>query len=345
MELRHLDALLAIDEWGSFTAAADVLHTVQSNVSDMVRQLESELGVALLVRNRRGAEATEFGAVVLDRARRIRSEIEALRQDISMLRGLEAGHATLGVVGTISRWLAPAVVAALEARAAGVHVLIHEAASERLAAEVAERQLAQAVVTEPINDARLRVEHLLEEDLVALVPRQLELGDGPVAFEELARHRMILPPLGNPLRAEIDQAARAAGVELQVPVEVEGVRLIADFVAAGAGITIVPATAAPAASEALRTHAIAEMPPRRLALVTARDGYLSLADRTVRSMVIALVRSISPGDAPGAPGQPVASIEDVPPDGADGPSTTTSAGGDDDGEGAAPARVNRRAST
>src|SRR4051794_31753556 len=168
MELRHLDALLAIAEEGSFTAAADVLHTVQSNVSDMVRQLESELGASLLVRSRRGAEPTEFGVVVLDRARRIRSEMEALRQDISMLRGLEAGRATLGVVGTISRWLAPTVVAALEARAAGVHVLIHEAASERLAAEVAERQIAQAVVTEPIVDARLLVEHLLEEDIVAL---------------------------------------------------------------------------------------------------------------------------------------------------------------------------------
>jgi DNA-binding transcriptional LysR family regulator len=343
MELRHLDALLAIDEWGSFTAAADVLHTVQSNVSDMVRQLESELGVALLVRNRRGADATEFGEVVLDRARRIRSEMEALRQDISMLRGLEAGHATLGVVGTISRWLAPAVVATLAERAAGVHVLIHEAASERLAAEVAERQLAQAVVTEPISDARLRVEHLLEEDLVALVPRQLVLGPGPVEFGELARHRMILPPLGNPLRAEIDQAARAAGVELQVPVEVEGVRLIADFVAAGAGITIVPATAAPSESDVLRTHAIVDMPPRRLALVTARDGYLSLADRTVRSMVLTLVRSIGAANPPGAPAQPVASIDDVPPDGADGPPTAASAA--DDGDGAAPARVARRATT
>ena len=50
MELRHLETLLAIDQEGSFTAAADALNTVQSNVSDQIRQLEGELGVALLVR-------------------------------------------------------------------------------------------------------------------------------------------------------------------------------------------------------------------------------------------------------------------------------------------------------
>ena len=48
MELRHLDTLLAIAEEGSFTAAADALATVQSNVSLQVRQLEEELGAELL---------------------------------------------------------------------------------------------------------------------------------------------------------------------------------------------------------------------------------------------------------------------------------------------------------
>ena len=57
MELRHLETLLAIAEEGSFTAAADALNTVQSNVSDQIRQLEHELGVPLLVRGRRGARA------------------------------------------------------------------------------------------------------------------------------------------------------------------------------------------------------------------------------------------------------------------------------------------------
>ena len=68
MELRHLETLLAIAEEGSFTAAADALATVQSNVSDQVRQLERELGVPLLVRSRRGAVPTEFGLLVLEGA-------------------------------------------------------------------------------------------------------------------------------------------------------------------------------------------------------------------------------------------------------------------------------------
>src|ERR1051325_9840606 len=76
MEIRHLDALLAITEAGSFSAAAEVLHTVQSNVSEQIRQLERELGVPVLVRGRRGAAPTEFGRVVLERARRLRGEPE-----------------------------------------------------------------------------------------------------------------------------------------------------------------------------------------------------------------------------------------------------------------------------
>ena len=44
MELRHLETLIAIEEEGTFTAAADLMRTVQSNVSEQVRQLESELG-------------------------------------------------------------------------------------------------------------------------------------------------------------------------------------------------------------------------------------------------------------------------------------------------------------
>src|SRR5690348_6748538 len=180
MELRHLQVLLAVAEQGSFTGAADHLRTVQSNVSEQVRQLEAELGVPLIVRSRRGAVPTEFGVRVLDRARHIRGELQAMRQDLSMLQGLRTGHAAVGVVGTVSRWLVPQVVAEMRSSAPGVSLRVTEGASERLAVEVAERVLAQAVVTEPVNDSRLIVEHLVDEDLVGVLPIGTDVGEAPV---------------------------------------------------------------------------------------------------------------------------------------------------------------------
>jgi LysR family nitrogen assimilation transcriptional regulator len=296
LDLRQLEALLAVAEEGSFTAAADRLHTVQSNVSGHVAQLEAELGVQLLVRGRRGAIPTEFGVRVLDRARAIRSELEALGKDLSMLQGLETGHATLGVVGTVSRSLVPALVVEMRRVAPALSLRLTEGASERLAVEVAERELASAVVTEPVTDPRLVVEHLRDEALVGLIPAGLDLGAiEPVPLASLARHPVILPPKANPLRDEVDTAARAEHVVLRVPIEVEGIRLIADLVASGAGVSILPETAVADDHPDVRTVRIARMPPRRLALITARGVQLSLADQAVHDVVRTLVRGSQTG--------------------------------------------------
>jgi LysR family transcriptional regulator, nitrogen assimilation regulatory protein len=300
VDVRQLEALLAVAEEGSFTAAADRLHTVQSNISGHVHQLEAELGVQLLVRSRRGTVPTEFGVRVLDRARAIRSELEALRKDLSMLQGLETGHATLGVVGTVSRSLVPALVVEMRRVAPALSLRLTEGASERLAVEVAERELASAVVTEPVSDPRLVVEHLRDEDLVGLVPASVDLRERePVSLARIAEHPLILPPQGNPLRDEVDDAARAEHVDLRVPIEVEGIRLIADLVASGAGVSILPETAVPDEHPDVRTVRIARMPPRRLALITARGVQLSLADQAVHDVVRMLLRAVAgSGSAP-----------------------------------------------
>ena len=285
MELRHLDTLIAVAETGSFTGAAERLHTVQSNVSDQIRQLERELDAQLLVRSRRGAQPTEFGEVVLHRARRVRAELDALLADVGMLKGMEAGQSSIGVVGTSSRWLVPALIADLETRAPGVRMRVIEGPSERLAQAVVRHELALAVVTEPVTDANLELEHLRQEALLAVVRRGARFEAEPVRLAELARRRMILPPRSNPLRLEIEEVAAAQGLTLDVRIEVEGVRLIADLVAAGQGVSILPQTATPRDVPAIRDVEIADMRPRRLALVWARGAYLSLADQAVRDAV------------------------------------------------------------
>ena len=289
MEIRHIDTLIAIDETGTFTAAADSLRTVQSNVSEQVRQLEAELGVTLLARGRSGATPTESGRVVLARARRIKREMELLHEELAALTGLRVGNATFGVVGTASRWLVPQLVAHLREVAPGIRLLVHEGASERLLAEVVNQDLALAVVTAPASDSRIVFEHLADEPMVGLAPIGAGLPDGPLKVTDLARLRLVLPPEVNPLRREIELAAAKLGVQLDVPVEVEGIRLIADLVASGAGIAVLPETAVPPNLEGLRTFEIADLPPRQLGLATLKNAPLSLADRAVRDAVLEIV--------------------------------------------------------
>ena len=75
-----------------------------------------------------------------------------------------------------------------------------------------------------------------------------------------------------------------------MPIEVEGVRLIADLVGAGVGVSILPETAVAHDHVGVRQLRIARMPPRRLALVTARGVQLSLADQAVHDAVRRIVR-------------------------------------------------------
>ncbi len=75
-----------------------------------------------------------------------------------------------------------------------------------------------------------------------------------------------------------------------MPIEVEGIRLIADLVGAGVGVSILPETAVARDHAGVRQLRIARMPPRRLALVTGRGVQLSLADQAVHDVVRRIVR-------------------------------------------------------
>src|SRR5215213_2995482 len=94
MDLRQLSALVAVAERGTFSAAADALHTVQSNISTHIARLERELGATLV--DRAAGRLTEEGEAVVARARRVRGELDALVADVASLRDEVAGPVSIG---------------------------------------------------------------------------------------------------------------------------------------------------------------------------------------------------------------------------------------------------------
>src|SRR3546814_7572597 len=90
MDLRQLNALIVVSEVGSFSAAARVLHTVQSNISTHIARLERDLGATLV--DRSSGSLTQEGEAVVARARHIQVEVDAITADIAALRDEITGH-------------------------------------------------------------------------------------------------------------------------------------------------------------------------------------------------------------------------------------------------------------
>ncbi len=288
MDLRQLEVLSAIASSGSFTSAADTLGTVQSNISAQLKSLEDELHTTLIVRSRTGARLTEQGQVVVDRAKRIKTEVDSMLVDLSMLQGLKRGHASIGVIGTASRWLVPSLVQEMRATSPGVTLHITEAPSERLLADVISHDLSVAVITEPVLDQRVESTTLCNEELVGIAPKDFGLSSRTKSFKDIAKYPHVLTPVTNPLRTWIDDAAKKQGISLDVPINCEGIRLIPRLVRSGVGCSILPLTALPEDMYNLTKFSISDLPYRHLALISAKDAVLSMAERVVSDVIVRL---------------------------------------------------------
>src|SRR3954462_9606273 len=111
MELHQLRYLLAVAKTGNFSRAAEQCHVSQPSLSQQIAKLESELGERLFSRLKRRAVLTAAGEVLVLRANRILSEVEAARRDVADATEQVRGRVSIGVLPTIAPYLLPPVLA------------------------------------------------------------------------------------------------------------------------------------------------------------------------------------------------------------------------------------------
>lgn len=279
MDLRQLQALVAVEDHGTFSAAADALATVQSNVSAHIARLEKELKATLV--DRQAGRLTEEGRAVAERARRIQAELLAIVADVSALRHEVTGHVRVGIIGTTARWLVPRLLDVVGSRHPGVHLEIVDATSTSLEPQLISGRLDVAVVNLPVPDRELRTELLFSEDLLLFVPVDHPLaGRGEIDLASLADIELLLPPRGTALRDQLDRVAEAAGVRLQTRADVDGIRLIASLIVAGQGASVLPATAVPETTAGrARAVRVRGLPRREVGVASRRRGLPSAPAR------------------------------------------------------------------
>lgn len=285
MDLRQLAALTAVADCGTFSAAADRLHTVQSNVSAHIARLERQLGVTLV--DRSAGRLTEEGEVVVARARRVQNELDALVADVNALRNEVVGDVRVGIIGTVARWLVPALHHRMSLAHPGVHMIIVDASTTSLAPQLLAGSLSLAIVNLPIADPDMAITPLFDEDMIAVIPNDHPLSSrSSLSIEDLDGIPLILPPSGTSYRTELDRSAEAAGIRLVAQAEIDGVRLIASLAFDGLGVAIVPATAVFRHSNGpWKSVAVEGMAPRQVGVVQRRRGMLPAPARALLSVL------------------------------------------------------------
>ena len=294
MDLRQLNHLIAVAEHQSFSAAARALHTVQSNVSPHGAKLEKELGAALI--DRHTMQPTAEGRAVLERARRIRTELQAINDDIVSMRHEVAGEVRIGCIGTTGRWMASPLLGRLAERHPALRPVLVEATTTSLTPRVLDGDLDMAIVNTPVVEAGLESEPLFDEERIIVAPADHSLADrGTIDVADLAEHPVMLTPRGTTFRDAIDQELAAAGVRLTAAAEVDGLRLLASLAYQGYAPALLPASAVSGYPDGNWSLVHVEGLARRsVGLVRNRRTTPSMPIRAAREVVLDVIREIAP---------------------------------------------------
>lgn len=302
MELTALRQLVAIADARHVTRAAEQLGLSQPTLSAMLKRLEAELGAELFHRTGRGVEPTEAGLVLLDHARAAVRQADDGAAAVRRLVGLEQGVIRLGGGATAIGCVLPPAVAAFRRERPGVGFAIREAGSATIAEAVLAGALDLGVVTEPVvvpgADDLMTIARVTDE-LMLITPRGHELAErGKFTWADLASAPIIGFEAGSSVRRVIDEAASAAGVTLDVVVELRSIEGIERMVAAGVGVGFVSRLAIQPreGGDASAGIACADGPIRRgLAVVRRRDRVPSPAVAAFERLLLAHLAANSPG--------------------------------------------------
>jgi DNA-binding transcriptional LysR family regulator len=248
IELRHLRYLVAVAEEGHVTRAAARLGIQQPPLSQQIRALEQGLEVQLFRRKPRGMEPTQAGAALVAEARAILARVDAAAEAARRTARGEAGRLGLGFTSSASfHPLVPRVIRAFRDAHPLVSLSLDESGTVELAAALRAGRLDAAFVRSPIAPQDdLAVRALLDEAMFAALPTGHPLAGAasPLDLTALAGETLILyrRPLGPGLYDAIIAACQRAGFSPQIGQEAPRMLSTLGLVAAGLGVSLVPAS-------------------------------------------------------------------------------------------------------
>jgi len=283
VEIRHLTALAAVAEEGSFRRAATRLGYVQSAISEQIAALERIVGQQLVVRSRgAGAvELTDAGEVLLAHANAILARVKAAAADLDAVADGTAASLRLGIYQSVGARIVPRLLPRYARDWPNVRVLPRESPTDAGLFELVERgELELSFADLPLHAGPFESIELMDDPYVLVVPADSTLaGAGQAVLDDIAD----LPLIGHwtcRVLPRVEAELRAQGVEPNFVFRSDIIGTVQALVGAGVGNAIVPRLAVDFADDQVSVVELgADVPvqPRVIALFWHRDRYRSPA--------------------------------------------------------------------
>jgi DNA-binding transcriptional LysR family regulator len=245
--IEDLNTFLSLAETGHMGRAARGLGLTQPALSLRLRKLEQRMGLSLFERHATGMRLSQAGKELLEQAKQTRDNMTRLGERVEGVRSGAAREVRIGMTLLAGVSRVPALLRHVEQSSPLLRMVLHEAFSSPLEQLVADDELDLAFVHPPVARQDLTVRTLYSERMVWSVPASWTIPEGTEHRTPWLRAQRIYwvgPRVGPDLHRRISTWLQRLDINLHASAEVSTYIIAQSFVAAGAGIALVPESVA-----------------------------------------------------------------------------------------------------
>jgi LysR family hydrogen peroxide-inducible transcriptional activator len=238
--LRQLSYLIAIEDNGSFSAAADECAVTQSTLSAGIKELENIMRHQLVTRGKKRATLTPFGLEVASQARQILSDTDDIVSRAQMLEAPLSGPLRLGIIPTIAPYVLPHMLPHLNKKFPQLELQIHEDLTDRLLDKLQRGALDTIVMAFPYDTPGCHQDIIYSEKFFVAMPAETKTKGNTIAMSDLEPEKLLLLEDGHCLR---DHALSACDIQLprqRKTFSATSLQTLIEMVRAGLGMTLLP---------------------------------------------------------------------------------------------------------
>jgi LysR family transcriptional regulator, hydrogen peroxide-inducible genes activator len=244
MTLVQLEYVVALDRFRHFAVAAANCYVTQPTLSMQIHKLEQELGVKIFDRSKQPVMPTEAGLAIIEHARRILAEKDAMTEMLHTRKGILSGELKIGIIPTLAPYLLPLFAQQFAQKYRHVKLIVNEMMTDLMISRLREGVIDAGILVTPLQEYGIK-EHILfyEELLVYVSKKNNDFKKHYVLAQEIDPHKLWLLEEGHCFRSQIMnlcelQKASREGHSFEY--EAGSIETLRRMVELSDGITILP---------------------------------------------------------------------------------------------------------